>query len=341
MICYGFNELNIKAQIIFIISLAWVSYFSSSYIPALLILPFMFFIFIKEAVSFFLILSCIAISFIDIEFSFIFFFQIYILLFFGVRYSCYRIFFEKIFVLFCLFIFIFIFIFTIPIDGYSWYEILSMKSRFWTFFPILSLEFNPNFLGFLAAISLVFSVSHKKYWIALFLLYILLLTQSRLAFLFLFVTTIFQLKLSGKMIGYILFFIVFMVCILYFSPMGDRLSSMDFSSREYIYPAAISIIEDNFPFGVPKSVFYNFISDYFALDNLYLATILRFGIFGLSFLVLFLLKLITNFKHYTNRDKGMLVAFFLLGLIESSFMTNLLYMLPFSILLYNVKNTKV
>lgn len=217
---------------------------------------------------------------------------------------------------------IFVLVFFEPLNG-EWKEVLQFNQRLWLV-NSAGMEVNPNPLGVICAICAFGFFLNKKNLFMIFPLMLLLLTQSRAAMLFFLILCLLTIGITLKrLLITSLTFLPFFYIILN-SNISNRFSEAGENGRlerMYIY---LAYIQNNYLLGLPSHLYDEIVLLHGSLDNMYLLSVLRYGILGCLFLIFLVFIFIKNFHldRFSKTRVAIIVAVFVLGIAESSLIAN-------------------
>lgn len=217
----------------------------------------------------------------------------------------------------------------------NYQDVLSFSSRLWLIMPD-GKEFNPNPLGLLCALSALGFLVNKKNILAIFPLFILLLTQSRAAIIFLAISYIFSHKFNLKNFLLVLLSLLPFIYIILNSQLSDRFLDDGENGRldrTFIY---YNLLKDNYILGYPIGSYLDFTAIYGSLDNMYLLMILQYGLIGVIFFVyIFFMKINIMKDDFFRLRSSIFFATMFYGLFEGSIAGVFLMWLVFSLCFNN------
>lgn len=203
-------------------------------------------------------------------------------------------------------------------------SVLTLRSRLWPI--VLENEINPNFIGMTAFIASSYFYHKEKYFYFFVSSFFIILSQSRSAFIILIIYTVMVKPLGlkrslGLFLSIPLFFYIFNK-----SSISERFNESGLNGRDEIFLNYFNSISVNFPFPGEK---YN-INIYGPLDNLYLKSLYEYGIAGIL-LIAIPVFYIFSLKKWKNWPVFVfIISFFILGLVESSYINNAVVLIAFS-----------
>lgn len=215
-----------------------------------------------------------------------------------------------------------IFLFTVEQKVGDIYNVLNFETRFW---PVLSNgeEINPNMIGLLSAICAFGYYVNRKIIFMIFSLFILLISQSRSAMLF-FVLASFLY--SGVKLKNIFYFLMMLFPFIYFlnsSNIINRFIQDGENGRLARILFYLPYLEDNYLTGLGYGEYLIFVKNIGSLDNLFLAIILVYGIWGGIYLLSLFIIFFKNTKNrYSSLRLAIFFPFMILGFFEGSFAFN-------------------
>lgn len=206
-------------------------------------------------------------------------------------------------------------------------DVLKFQQRLWVISPN-DVEFNPNTIGVWAAICSLGFFVNRNFYLLIPSVYILLLTQSRSAIVFLLIAILFSKPLTKKTFFSIVFFVIIFVVIIYITPLSKRFLEDGENGRFERIFLFYDYLRQNYLTGI-KATEYNYLVEKFStLDNMYLLILLRYGIFGVFFvLYLFIMMFFNNKDQYYHLRWSIFLGIMVLGLFEGGVVANIaLYM---------------
>lgn len=232
-------------------------------------------------------------------------------------------------IVFIFFVFIF-FIFFDLFEG-SVLDIFMFKERLW--FVREGIDLNPNLLGVLAAVSFIGAYLNKSKFFSSISLYILLLTQSRAALLFLLVYLVFSSLKSFKNTIFIFILSMSLGLFIFMNESLNRLSDFSMNGRDERKYEALSLINKNFPNGYDMVEMKRFINNVGTVDNLYLSLILKWGVVGIVFLILFFLPVFKS--NSIIKSIPVILSVLVYGFFEESFISNIMLLTFLGLFVFN------
>ncbi|NWK82955.1 O-antigen ligase family protein [Acinetobacter sp. SwsAc4] len=236
-----------------------------------------------------------------------------------------------------LFFISFLFIFSTPYNSDSFLNFFLFKDRLW--FEIYGNNIGPNVLGVLSALSFIYFYNYKNIPFSVLTFYIFLMTQSRGALLFLIIYMVVISFSSYKRFIATLVLSLFPIYFIFATDVFSRLKDVSLNGREDRIYWANLFIEKNFPLGYTYEEMNYFINHIGTTDNLYYHILVKYGIFG----ILFLMLLVSNFI-FSSRSLSsiaIILAFLVYGLVEESIMSNLIFLMFFGLAIFDRKMKEV
>ncbi|MFW2100935.1 hypothetical protein [Acinetobacter johnsonii] len=230
---------------------------------------------------------------------------------------------------YCIFLFLLYLLTLTPIYG-EWSDVFNFKHRLW-----LQLDngniLNPNPLGLLSAICALGFYLNKKFILMLVPLLFLILTQSRSAILFLAISMLFCNGVNLKKVLYGGGFLIILIYIVSLTPVVDRFKEEGENGRLVRFYYYKDELLNNFLTGMPYTKYVYMNDTIGSLDNMYLLSILKFGLFGVGLIVFWLIYFILNKrdKFYSIRF-SLFLSFLVLGVFEGSIMGSFFTWLVFA-----------
>lgn len=225
----------------------------------------------------------------------------------------------------------YLFVFTSPFNSDSFFNFFLFKDRLW--FDVYGNNIGPNVLGVLSAISLIYFFNTKNLPFGILVFYIFLMTQSRGAFLFLIVYMLIISFASYKRFITTIIFSLIPIYLIFATDVFSRLKDISLNGREdRIYWANI-FIDKNFPLGYSLEEMNYFITYVGTTDNLYYHLLMKYGVFGVLFLILMLSHIVFSSRKLNNI--AIILAFLVYGYVEESIMSNLLFLMFFGLAIFD------
>lgn len=222
-------------------------------------------------------------------------------------------------------------------------DVFNFSERLWLNVAFSENNINPNVLGVFSAISLVYFLNNKsliRWPIIIFLLATVLFSQSRTALVFVLFFTILTLKLSFYRIIYLFSLLIIIYYFIKDTNLYLRINSNDDSGRLEIFAYYINYIINNFPNVMQNTQYVLNLQKSLSLDNGYFLLLLKFGMSGLIFIILFLIL-----SYLSCRDDKLLKPFFysilLVSLVENSFFNGIIFWFFLSILISSIRKFKL
>ncbi|MCF9045709.1 hypothetical protein [Acinetobacter nectaris] len=187
------------------------------------------------------------------------------------------------------------------------------------YLPNLTLKIHPNLIGITAAITAAICIFKKRFILLIPIIYVLFLTQSRSAIIFLIIFLVISTNISVKKIAYMSVVLSLIITIIMMTPIKDRMVDYQDNGRLETYALYYSILDKSFPLGYPLKEYFNLLDGNAGIDNFYLTGLVEYGFLFPYLIVCFLLYFSLNYKdeHYKIR-LGFFIAFLLQGIVESS-----------------------
>lgn len=220
-------------------------------------------------------------------------------------------------------------------------DVYTFKQRLYLVTPTGHI-LHPNAIGLWCSIAIFGFYINKRFILCIPATYILLLTQSRSAILFLVLCLLFSQKLNIKNLFLLILSLFSFYILILYTGIIDRFKNDGENGRIDRFNIYKPYLENDFITGIGVSKYHDLVDNYGTLDNLYFVSLLRFGIFGVfAFIFLFYFFYKNKKDDYSRIRLSIFASFMILGLIESSFLGNILSIFTLALAFNNFDSIKM